>query len=49
MKSILAALLVAPLVALYAADAPDWWKTHSPSGGKAKSDEPPAKKKRKAR
>lgn len=31
------------------AEGPDWWKTHSPSGGKAKSDEPPAKKKRKAR
>ena len=27
------------------ADGPDWWKTLSPNGGKAKSDEPPAKKK----
>ena len=27
------------------ADGPDWWKTLSPNGGKAKGDEAPAKKK----
>jgi len=27
------------------ADGPDWWKTLSPNGGKAKGDAPPAKKK----
>ena len=27
------------------AEGPDWWKTHSPNGGKPKGDEAPAKKK----
>ena len=27
------------------AEGPDWWKTLSPNGGKARGDEPPAKKK----
>ena len=26
-------------------EGPDWWKTLSPNGGKARGDEPPAKKK----
>ena len=26
-------------------EGPDWWKTLSPNGGKAKGDESPAKKK----
>jgi arylsulfatase A len=30
------------------AEGPEWWKTHNPNGGKPKSDEPPARKKRKA-